>query len=131
MGTLTLVAIPVSLLLLLVPLYLRLRFDTRLHRARFASFTELRSLLSTAPQATSLLLGRLPFPPSSLSVRPTKTRQELGNLLIVAPTRAGKGLLATSQLLSWEHCVIVNDIKGELFAQTAGYRSGIGAVFVI
>ncbi len=43
----------------------------------------------------------------------------------IAPTRGGKGLLATSQLLSWQHSVIVNDIKGELFQQTAGYRSTV------
>ena len=51
--------------------------------------------------------------------------------LIVGPTRSGKGLLATSQLLSWKHSVIVNDIKGELFTQTAGYRESLGPVFVI
>jgi type IV secretion system protein VirD4 len=66
-----------------------------------------------------------------LHVRPTKARRELGNLLVVAPTRGGKGLLATSQLLTWPHSVIVNDIKGDLFTQTAGYISILGKVFVI
>jgi type IV secretory pathway TraG/TraD family ATPase VirD4 len=55
----------------------------------------------------------------------------LGNVLVVAPTRGGKGLLATSQLLTWPHSVIVNDIKGDLFTQTAGYRSSLGKVYVI
>ena len=59
------------------------------------------------------------------------TRSQLGNLLVVAPTRGGKGLLATAQLLTWRHSVVVNDIKGELFAQTAGYRSTLGPVFVL
>ena len=36
-----------------------------------------------------------------------------------------------SQLLSWQHSVVVNDIKGELFQQTVGYRSSLGNVFVI
>jgi hypothetical protein len=58
-------------------------------------------------------------------------RIELGNLLAVAPTRGGKGLLAVSQLLTWPHSVIVNDIKGDLFTQTAGYRSTLGPLFVI
>jgi len=40
-------------------------------------------------------------------------------------------LLAVSQLLTWRHSVIVNDIKGELFDQTAGYRKTLGKVFVI
>jgi type IV secretion system protein VirD4 len=66
-----------------------------------------------------------------LQVRETPKRRELGNLLVVAPTRGGKGLLATSQLLSWQHSVIVNDIKGELFSATAGYRASLGKVYVI
>jgi type IV secretion system protein VirD4 len=40
-------------------------------------------------------------------------------------------VLATAQLLSWPHSVIVNDVKGELFTQTAGYRSKLGKVYVI
>src|SRR2546429_7905316 len=66
-----------------------------------------------------------------LLARQTKSRRELGNMLICAPTRAGKGLLATSQLFSWKHSVVVNDLKGELFTATAGYRSKLGKVFVI
>jgi type IV secretion system protein VirD4 len=64
-------------------------------------------------------------------VRPQKNRQELGNLLICAPPRSGKTLLAVSQLLTWQHSAIVNDIKGELYQQTAGYRSTLGNVYVI
>src|SRR6266536_5376753 len=103
--------------------------DNRLHRARFARIDELASLLYISPPPDGLLLGRRNG--HFVSVRPTKERQELGNLLVVAPTRAGKGLLATSQLLSWQHSVVVNDIKGELFTQTAGYRSRLGDVYVI
>jgi len=104
--------------------------DNRLHRARFSRLDELSQLLSPAPEGTGLLVG-MTHPRQFLLVRPTKTRRELGNLLIVGPTRSGKGLLATSQLLSWKHSVIVNDIKGELFTQTAGYRATLGDVFVI
>src|SRR3954451_15449826 len=101
-----------------------------LHVARFARLDELMSLATARLRTTGLLLGRTRFE-HLLQVTPTKTRRELGNVLVVAPTRGGKGLLATSQLLSWKHSVIVNDIKGELFAQTAGYRSTLGKVFVI
>jgi type IV secretory pathway TraG/TraD family ATPase VirD4 len=101
-----------------------------LHHARFATLPELISLLTTNPNETSLLLGVSQFN-QVLTVRPTPTRKELGNLLVVAPTRGGKGLLATSQLLTWPHSVVVNDIKGELYTQTAGYRRKIGNVFVI
>ena len=36
-----------------------------------------------------------------------------------------------SQLLTWHHSVIVNDIKGDLFTQTAGFRSLLGPVYVL
>src|SRR6266568_5812423 len=104
--------------------------DTRLHQARFSRLDELNTLLRPQPAEYGLLLGRRRSQ-QFLTVRPVKTRAELGNLLIVGPTRSGKGLLATSQLLSWHSSVIVNDIKGELFTQTAGYRSSLGDVYVL
>jgi type IV secretory pathway TraG/TraD family ATPase VirD4 len=105
-----------------------------LHRARFAKLHELFWLLSNSFQPQSVLLGmkRLFFIwQLPISVRPTRKRREIGNTLIVGPTRSGKGLLAVSQLLTWNHSVIVNDIKGELFQQTAGYRSTLGPVYVL
>jgi type IV secretion system protein VirD4 len=104
-----------------------------LHHARFAQLHELAGLQAgNAPgdPETSLLLGMGEMG-RVLRVRPTRSRRELGNLLVVAPTRGGKGLLATSQLLTWQESVVVNDIKGELFAQTAGYRSTLGPVYVL
>jgi type IV secretion system protein VirD4 len=101
-----------------------------LHNARFAFLHELRVLLTDRLDETNLLLGVSRFN-KLLRIQPTQTRRELGNVLVVAPTRGGKGLLATSQLLTWLHSVIVNDIKGELFIQTAGYRAILGKVFVI
>jgi type IV secretory pathway TraG/TraD family ATPase VirD4 len=105
-----------------------------LHKARFAKRQELRELLSPVPRSDGVLLGvrrEYLFLKRFIVVRPTKTRREIGNTLIVGPTRSGKGLLATSQLLSWNHSVIVNDIKGELFTATAGYRATLGPVYVI
>jgi hypothetical protein len=105
-----------------------------LHKARFAKRHELSELLQKTPCPDGVLLGTRRdffFLKRFVSVRPTKTRREIGNTLIVGPTRSGKGLLATSQLLSWNHSVIVNDIKGELFTATAGYRSTLGDVYVI
>jgi type IV secretion system protein VirD4 len=101
-----------------------------LHIARFARLDELAGLITHRPGAADLLIGRTHFH-HLLQVSATNQRRELGNMLVVAPTRGGKGLLATSQLLSWKHSVLVNDIKGELFAQTAGYRATLGKVFVI
>src|SRR6266699_1867681 len=105
-----------------------------LHRARFAKDSELKELLSTTPCADGVLFGtkrRYLFFKRYVAVRPTQKRREIGNTLIVGPTRSGKGLLAVSQLLSWQHSVVVNDIKGELFAATGGYRSTLGHVYVL
>lgn len=103
-----------------------------LYNSRFAHPHELQALLDYdfVNPATRLLLGVNHFD-QPLAVRPTNKRRELGNLLVVAPTRMGKGLLATSQLLTWPHSCMVNDIKGELFRDTAGYRSTLGKVYVI
>src|SRR6266566_1514913 len=104
-----------------------------LHRARFAHASEVWPLLSSSFAPDGVLLGTRRFLLSKplVTVRQTKHRPELGNLLIVAPTRSGKGLLAVSQLLTWHHSVIVNDIKGDLFTQTAGFRSLLGPVYVL
>ncbi len=104
-----------------------------LHRARFARTHELWSLFASSFVPDSVLLGtrRFLLGKPLITVRKTKQRPELGNLLIVAPTRGGKGLLATSQLLTWHHSIIVNDIKGDLFTQTAGFRSLFGPVYVL
>src|SRR2546421_8866302 len=104
-----------------------------LHRARFAHFEEVWPLLSPALPPDAVLLGtrRFLFSKRLATVRKTRQRPELGNLLIVAPTRSGKGLLAVSQLLTWHHSVIINDIKGDLFTQTAGFRSLLGPVYVL
>ena len=104
--------------------------DTRLYKARFAELKEVARNLSPMPRPVSLLLGTTKNA-DFVEVTPTKARRELGNLLVVAPTRGGKGLLAVSQLLTWKHSVIVNDIKGDLFTQTAGYRASLGPVFVL
>ena len=52
-------------------------------------------------------------------------------MLVCAPPRSGKSILAMSQLLTWPHSVAVVDIKGELYRNTAGYRSTLGPVYVI
>lgn len=42
-----------------------------------------------------------------------------------------QGTPGGDQLLTWHHSVIVNDIKGDLFTQTAGLRSLLGPVYVL
>jgi type IV secretion system protein VirD4 len=98
---------------------------------RFAYPHEVDPLVSPHwQQETGLLLGVSAFN-QVLSVRSTPKRRELGNVLVDALTRGGKGLLAISQLLTWPHSVVVLDIKGELYDATAAYRKTLGPVFVI
>jgi type IV secretion system protein VirD4 len=101
-----------------------------LHTARFALDREIRHLTAKTAPTDGLLLCR-DRRRRFLAVRPTADKRELGSLLVVGPTRCGKGLLATSLLTTYGGSVIVNDIKGELFARTAGYRATLGPVFVI
>lgn len=45
------------------------------------------------------------------------------HVLTYAPTRSGKGVgLVVPTLLSWSHSTVVTDLKGELWALTAGWR---------
>src|SRR5215211_6414592 len=98
---------------------------------RFAHPHEVDPLVSQRwPHETGLLLGVSPFT-QVLSVRSIPQRRELGNVLVDALTRGGKGLLAISQLLTWPHSALVLDIKGELYEATAGYRKRLGPVFVL
>jgi type IV secretory pathway TraG/TraD family ATPase VirD4 len=103
---------------------------SKLHGSRFARIDELTNLTTHALDKEGSLIIGVSHLNHVLRVKPVKTRRELGNMLVVAPTRGGKGLLATAQLLTWRHSVVVNDIKGDLFAQTAGYRSKLGPGFV-
>lgn len=48
----------------------------------------------------------------------------LEHILCFAPSRSGKGIsLVIPSLLSWLHSVLVYDLKGELWRDTAGFRS--------
>jgi type IV secretion system protein VirD4 len=103
----------------------------QLYSDRFAHPHELDPLVhSDWEREAGLLVGVSPFD-QVLSVRRTPKRRELGNILVDALTRGGKGLLAISQLLTWPHSVVVLDIKGELYEATAGYRQTLGPVYVI
>ena len=105
-------------------------YKKELHTARFAHTSELKDLISyTFDEENSLLIGKDRFG-HVLRICPSANRRELGNVLIEAPTRGGKGLLATAQLLSWKGSVVVNDIKGDLFTHTAGYRAQFSDVVV-
>lgn len=52
-------------------------------------------------------------------------RKEMGHVLILGPSRSGKGLHAMSQLLNWRGSVVAIDIKGEFYNTTSGYRHDV------
>jgi hypothetical protein len=93
----------------------------KLYPAHLASPHEIDKLLtSTWHNEAGLLLGVSPFH-QVYSVRSTPERRELGNILVDAPTRGGKRLLAIAQILTWPHASVILDIKGELYEATAAY----------
>ena len=52
-----------------------------------------------------------------------------GHVCVIAPTRSGKGVgVVIPTLLTWPDSVVVMDIKGENFRQTAGRRKELGSV---
>ena len=104
--------------------------EKHLYRDRFAHRHELKPLLTDKLDGTHLLLGESIFN-HVLAVSPTETEKDLANLLIIGRTGCGKSAHLISQLLTWPHSAIVNDIKGELYKKTAGYRTTLGDVFVI
>jgi type IV secretion system protein VirD4 len=102
----------------------------KLHHARFALPHELEGLISHTFSETALLLGTTRLG-GIYRVTSTAKRRELGNMMVVAPPRSGKSILAMSQLLTWPYSVVVVDIKGELYQYTSGFRSMLGPVYVI
>jgi type IV secretion system protein VirD4 len=108
-----------------------LRGEARmLHHARFARPHELHPLITHSLDEEALLLGRTHLG-GIYRVKKTPNRRELGNMLVVAPPRAGKTRLAISQLLTWPHSVVAVDLKGELYQESGGFRSTLGPVYVI
>jgi type IV secretion system protein VirD4 len=99
-----------------------------LYKDRFANDHEVSDLSTDTLPRDSLILGINHFS-RIVHVKATATRPHLGNILIEAPTGGGKGLLAVSQLLTWQGSAVVFDLKGDLYEQTAGYRKTLGDVF--
>ena len=96
-----------------------------LHTARFAHLHE-RTNSSLPRDAitsrnTAILLARSDYD-RLLCAKPTRTQRELGHTLLVGKHRSGKGLNIETNLLTWPFSTIVNDIKGELWHRTAGFR---------
>lgn len=106
-------------LLLLVPL-LRSGPEASLHGdARFADLADLKKagLLEKTPE--SIIVGR--YKGRYLYINGAL------HVITVAPTRSGKTTsIAIPVLLTYEHSMVVLDLKGELFKATSGYRAAQG-----
>lgn len=96
----------------------------------FASPAEMRDLgvqLEEANTGGRLLIATAPGGQQlGLSAPP-----ELGHMLVVGPSRSGKGLHLIANLLDWRGSAIVVDLKGEFHRKTSGWRSGFGRVVVL
>lgn len=70
--------------------------------------------------SSSVVVGAFPTPKGDLQYLYDDGPSHVAAL---APTRSGKGVsLVIPTLLTYKHSVIVNDLKGELWALTAGWR---------
>lgn len=103
-------------------------------RARYADARELqRMTITPANRAQALPLARLkPDKPEPLigSV-PTPAKKELDHLLVVAPTRGGKGLHIRQTLWHWGGSAVVVDLKGDAYLQTAVRREALGGRYFL
>lgn len=92
--------------------------------ARFATRREIAAM--GLRESSGLIVGRLG------GLMPAYLRHDgPQHVLLVAPTRSGKGVgIVTPNLLSWPGSVVVLDVKNENFETTSGFRASCGqAVF--
>lgn len=129
-----------ALLILVVGIWAAYRFypllaDTRLHTSRFARIDEMETLLFPKPIHDGLILGTVKqffVLRRYVCVRPTKAKREIGHSLIIAPSGKGKTTMNEGEITALaDMSMIITDPKGELFADTAGYRAKLGPVFVL
>lgn len=62
-----------------------------------------------------------------LGISPARGQE--GHLLVIGPTRSGKGLHLSEMLARWPHAALVIDPKGEQYERYAGARARRGPVF--
>jgi type IV secretion system protein VirD4 len=94
-------------------------------KARYARLWELAEIsldkLHITKKITGILLAFGQFN-QVLCIFPTKDQKELGNMIVIAKTRSGKGLHIATNLLRWPYPTITNDIKDEFWPLTAAWR---------
>lgn len=120
---------------LLLPIAFRIFPGPRLltpYSARYATDSELKDMIERFPGPHSIPLAEKPDGKGVYVVRPgTSGRRELEHVLVVAPTRSGKGLHLQTLIYTWKGSLIVVDIKGEMHRRTSGHRREVGPVWVL
>ena len=75
-------------------------------------------------QSDGVYLGAYPMPSGGVAYLRHNGPEHIE---VIAPTRSGKGVsIVLPTLLSWRHCAVVYDIKGELWGLTSGWRKSVG-----
>lgn len=103
---------------------------TEYGQAHFQSRAEIRRNGLLEPVGRGLVFGKL-GPPKSRKALIAADYDKFPHCLVVAPTRAGKGVgYAIPNLLLFPGSMVVLDVKGELFAATSRHRRSQGdAIF--
>jgi hypothetical protein len=102
------------------------------YNASFATQRDVADMLERRPSGKSILLGEKPEWRAFVTSRPgAQRRKELEHVLIVAPTRGGKGLHLQTQAYAWNGSLVIVDIKGEMHRKTAKHRLEKGPIFVL
>ncbi|PPV06142.1 type IV secretory system conjugative DNA transfer family protein, partial [Xanthomonas axonopodis] len=109
--------------LLLVPMLKRKKQS--LHgEASFATVADLKKAGMLDEKPESILVGKL-------NGRYIYINGAL-HVIVVAPTRSGKTTsIAIPVLLTYQHSMVVLDLKGELFKATSGYRASLGQTIYV
>lgn len=104
--------------LIILALYMKKKTESTVHgSARWASKAEMKKMLLYKP--TGAVLGCDPY---GKLIRDSSDR----HIAFFAPTRMGKGINSVTPTgYDWTGSVVFNDIKGELWALTAGYRKNV------
>ena len=104
--------------------------EEQMHPARFATWNDLRHLVTNRLNEEALILGQTPGG-ELVRIVPTPQRPHLGHMLIVGRSQSGKTLNLATQISNWPGPVIANDPKdGEVHALTGGIRAKRGRVIV-
>ena len=114
------------------------REDEPVHNAHFLTPREARQYnvfidsKKSTPLEPQLALAKFRSKPIGVkSFSSGKHRVRLPHGALIASTQSGKTLLAKHTALTFPGSMVIVDIKGELYRETAGFRALLGPVYVL